>query len=34
MTYGYKTLDDGTAVPYPIDTQLPQKNENIQEKNS
>jgi hypothetical protein len=23
MTYGYKTLDDGTVVPYPIDTQLP-----------
>lgn len=25
MTYGYKTLDDGNIVPYPIDTQLPQK---------
>lgn len=23
MTYGYKTLEDGTVVPYPIDTQLP-----------
>lgn len=23
MIYGYKTLEDGTVVPYPIDTQLP-----------
>lgn len=23
MTYGYKILDDGTMVPYPMDTQLP-----------
>jgi hypothetical protein len=23
MTYGYKTLEDGSIVPYPIDTQLP-----------
>lgn len=25
MTYGYKKLKDGSMVPYPIDTQLPQK---------
>lgn len=25
MTYGYKTLEDGSIVPYPIDTQLPEK---------
>lgn len=23
MTYAYKILEDGTMVPYPIDTQLP-----------
>lgn len=23
MTYGYKTMSDGTILPYPIDTQLP-----------
>jgi hypothetical protein len=26
MTYGYKTLKDGSIVPYPIDTQLPKNN--------
>lgn len=25
MTYGYKTLEDGSIVPYPIDTQLPKR---------
>lgn len=29
MTYRYKTLEDGTVVPYPIDTQLPSKNQRI-----
>lgn len=24
MTYSYKILEDGSMVPYPIDTQLPQ----------
>lgn len=23
MTYGYKILDDGNMIPYPINTQLP-----------